>query len=110
MDDTAQKAKKARGETDLKWDLKWSEAGKPDKSGIHPLILLSSETLEGATKIVGFDIDWTVIQTSSGRKFATGRLRICSVSVLYVDPLSCLQSVAPPPCHPPLTSQLCVTS
>ncbi len=71
--DTAQKAKKARGETDLKWDLKWSNAGKPDKNEIHPVIILSSSTLDGSEKIAGFDIDWTVIQTSSGRKFATGK-------------------------------------
>ena len=72
VDDTAKKAKKAKGETDLKWDLKWSTAGKPDKNGINPVIVLSSDTLDGCTKIAGFDIDWTVIQTASGRKFATG--------------------------------------
>ena len=41
--------------------------------GINPVIVLSSDTLDGCTKIAGFDIDWTVIQTASGRKFATGK-------------------------------------
>ena len=76
VDNTAQKAKKAKGETDLKWDLKWTTAGKPDKNGIEPLIALRSDTLDGCTKIVGFDIDWTVIKTASGRKFATGKRKL----------------------------------
>jgi hypothetical protein len=33
---------------------------------------LTSETLSGSDKIAGFDIDFTVIKTASGRRFATG--------------------------------------
>ena len=73
VDATAEKAKRAKGETNLKWDLKWTNAGNPDKNGIHPLLVLSSDSLKGSTKIAGFDIDFTVIQTKSGRKFATGK-------------------------------------
>ena len=89
VDDTAKKAKKAKGETDLKWDLKWSTAGKPDKNGINPVIVLSSDTLDGCKKIAGFDIDWTVIQTASGRKFATGKEQevLAGCNFLFCKPL-----------------------
>lgn len=73
VDDTMQAAKRARGETDLKWDLKWSEAGPNLSNGPRPLLVLDSDTLPGVSKVAGFDIDWTVIRTASGRKFATGR-------------------------------------
>ena len=79
VEKTAQKAKKARGETDLKWDLEWTTEGKPDKNGIEPVIALRSDTLDGCTKIAGFDIDWTVIRTASGRKFATGKIKLTFV-------------------------------
>lgn len=67
----AMEAKKARGETDLTDGLKWHQAGEEIK-GINPVIVLSSDTLAGSQKIAGFDIDFTVIRTASGRKFATG--------------------------------------
>ena len=72
VDNTAQRAKKARGETDLADGLRWSAEGSPLK-GVCPLILLSSPDLEGRSNVAGFDIDFTVIKTASGRKFATGR-------------------------------------
>lgn len=72
VDATAQRAKKARGETDLSDGLRWSAEGKPLK-GVCPLIALSSDDLEGRSKVAGFDIDFTVIQTASGRKFAVGK-------------------------------------
>ncbi|KAK7484043.1 hypothetical protein BaRGS_00024655 [Batillaria attramentaria] len=71
VDNTAQRAKKARGETDLADGLRWTAEGKPVK-GVCPLLVLSSDTLEGRSKVAGFDIDFTVIQTASGRKFAVG--------------------------------------
>ncbi|XP_064606402.1 bifunctional polynucleotide phosphatase/kinase-like [Liolophura sinensis] len=67
----AMEAKKARGETDLSDGLKWHQAGEEIK-GVNPVIVLSSDTLAGSQKIAGFDIDFTVIRTASGRKFARG--------------------------------------
>ena len=66
------KAKRAKGETDLDNDLKWGQAGEVLSKGVYPMIYLSSDTLKGCTKAAGFDIDFTVIETKSGRKFATG--------------------------------------
>ncbi|KAJ8306571.1 hypothetical protein KUTeg_017116 [Tegillarca granosa] len=64
------KAKRAKGETDLADNLKWSMHGDVIK-GACPLIALTSDTLPGCDKVVGFDIDFTVIKPASGRKFAT---------------------------------------
>ena len=72
VDNTAQRAKKARGETDLPDGLRWSAEGKPLK-GVCPMLVLSSDDLEGRSKVAGFDIDFTIIKTASGRKFAVGR-------------------------------------
>ena len=72
VDETAKRAKRARGETDLQWGLRWREGGRPSASGLAPVLVLDSPTLPGRDKIAGFDIDWTVIATYSGRKFATG--------------------------------------
>ncbi|PVD23837.1 hypothetical protein C0Q70_17111 [Pomacea canaliculata] len=69
--DTAKRVKKARGETDLGWGLNWSSAGTMHK-GMCPLLVLTSSELEGREKVASFDIDFTVIKTKSGRKFATG--------------------------------------
>ena len=41
--------------------------------GIHPLLVLDSSTETGRTKAIGFDIDFTLIGTKSGRTFATGK-------------------------------------
>jgi bifunctional polynucleotide phosphatase/kinase len=65
------KAKRARGETDLGDGLKWSQHGEVMK-GVCPLMALTSPTLPGCEKVVGFDIDFTVIKTASGRRFAQG--------------------------------------
>ncbi|KAL5017466.1 hypothetical protein ScPMuIL_007055 [Solemya velum] len=71
VSDSAVKAKRAKGETDLPDNLKWSHVG--DAGYGNPLmIVLSSDSLKGATKVAGFDIDFTVIKTASGRKFAIG--------------------------------------
>uniref|UniRef100_A0A0B7APD7 PNK FHA domain-containing protein n=2 Tax=Arion vulgaris TaxID=1028688 RepID=A0A0B7APD7_9EUPU len=70
-DDAAEvKAKKVRGETGIGHGLKWSNVGGSDAN--CSLIVLSSDTLGGVSKVAGFDIDFTVIKTASGRKFATG--------------------------------------
>ncbi|KAK6179358.1 hypothetical protein SNE40_011740 [Patella caerulea] len=71
VDDTKTKAKKARGETELGDGLRWIQHGKEVK-GACPVIALTSDTLPGRDKIAGFDIDFTIIRTQSGRKFATG--------------------------------------
>ncbi|XP_060082070.1 bifunctional polynucleotide phosphatase/kinase-like [Ylistrum balloti] len=67
----ALKAKRAKGETDLCDNLKWSQEGEVMR-GVCPLMKLTSDTLPGSKKIIGFDIDFTVIKTASGRTFATG--------------------------------------
>ncbi|XP_045160646.2 bifunctional polynucleotide phosphatase/kinase-like [Mercenaria mercenaria] len=65
------KAKRAKGETDLSDNLKWDYYGEVVKN-VCPLLTLTSSTLPGCQKAAGFDIDFTVIKTASGRKFATG--------------------------------------
>lgn len=72
VDATAQRAKRARGETGLSNGLRWTAEGKPLKGACSPLLVLTSDDLEGRSKVAGFDIDFTVIRTASGRKFATG--------------------------------------
>lgn len=66
------KAKKAREEDKLS-NMKWGQAGEPVK-GIHPLITFTSTTLPGQQKVAGFDIDFTVVKTKSGKKFAAGKI------------------------------------
>lgn len=70
-EEAGKKAKRARGETDVSDNLKWEYVGDVVKN-VCPLLLLGSSTLPGRTKAAGFDIDFTVIKTASGRKFATG--------------------------------------
>lgn len=65
------KAKRAKGETDLSDNLQWTYHGEVVKN-VCPLLTLTSSTLEGREKAAGFDIDFTVIKTASGRKFAAG--------------------------------------
>lgn len=73
--DTEVRAKKLRGETDLTDGLRWVNIADDRRGGDTedcPVIALISETLEGSSKIAGFDIDFTIIKTASGRTFATG--------------------------------------
>ena len=77
---TEKAAKRARGETDLSDGLSWGEAG-PATRGVRPLLHLTSDTLEGRDKVAGFDIDWTVIKTKSGRKFASGETDDARLSI-----------------------------
>ena len=65
----AKKAKQA--DSSLKFDLEWKEEGK-FKPGIPLMIYLDGPGASHSSKVVGFDIDWTVIQTKSGKKFPTG--------------------------------------
>ncbi len=72
VDRTAEKAKRARGETDLQWDLRWGWVGQM-VGDVQPLMVLDSHTLPPVTKAASFDIDFTLITTKSGRTFATGK-------------------------------------
>ena len=69
-------AKRAKGETDLNGDLKWSYEGEVGNHApyIQPLLKLTSDTVTNTEKAIGFDIDFTIITTKSGRKFPTGKL------------------------------------
>ena len=69
-------AKKAKRGTGLPHDLQWGNHGDEAK-GVCPLITLTSSTTPGRTKVAGFDIDWTLIQTKSGKTFPTGTVHIC---------------------------------
>ncbi|CAG5121090.1 unnamed protein product [Candidula unifasciata] len=51
--------------------LRWINVGDAH-GGLYPLIAYTSDTLEGVEKVAGFDIDFTIIKTASGKKFATG--------------------------------------
>ena len=48
----------------------WGEERAPG-SKFPPVFHYTNPSAEGRTKAIGFDIDWTIIQTKSGRKFAT---------------------------------------
>ena len=65
------KAKKAKAGANPCADLSWEDVGKLVK-GIPPLITFTSSTLPGKQKVAGFDIDFTVVKTKSGKKFAAG--------------------------------------
>ena len=65
-------AKKAKqDDSGLKFDLEWKEEGSL-KPGIPHLIYLDGPGASHSSKVIGFDIDWTVIKTKSGKKFPTG--------------------------------------
>lgn len=60
--------------SELKHGLEWGTVGEGQKAPyIAPLLVLSSDTLPGKERVIGFDIDCTLIATKSGRKFATGK-------------------------------------
>lgn len=80
--EAATKAKRARGETDLSDGLRWSHHGEVSK-GVCPLMVLTSPSLLGSEKVVGFDIDFTVIKTASGKKFAQGN-KIYTVFIICI--------------------------
>ena len=71
VENTEIQAKRARGETDLEWGMKWRQVGTPTKD-LHPVLCLDTDSLDPVDKAAGFDIDFTIISTQSGRKFATG--------------------------------------
>ena len=57
----------------LKFGLEWMEHGNKNSKNISPLIYLWSKDLEGRDKIASFDIDSTIIETKSGKTFATSK-------------------------------------
>lgn len=83
-------AKRARGETDLSDGLRWSHHGEVVK-GVCPLMALTSPTLAGTDKVAGFDIDFTVIRTASGKKFAQGMKVHYYRSIYYCNFISFLK-------------------
>ena len=86
------KAKRAKGETDLGDNLKWEHVGEIVKS-VCPLIVLSSSSLAGRQKVAGFDIDFTVIKTASGRRFATGIQYAFIIIHISSDPTIWVQDI-----------------
>ena len=68
-------AKKAKVETSTpptKFDLKWEEIGEATSKGVKPLIVLDGSAAVHSAAVAGFDLDWTIIRTRSGKKFPQG--------------------------------------
>ena len=65
------KAKKGKEESILVDDRTWKNTGDIVK-GVSPLIVLASTSLPGRERVAGFDIDFTVVRTASGKTFAAG--------------------------------------
>ncbi|XP_003388985.1 PREDICTED: bifunctional polynucleotide phosphatase/kinase-like [Amphimedon queenslandica] len=57
--------------TNLKFKLSWREEGEL-KPGVPSLVYLDGSDATPSKSVAGFDIDWTIIRTKSGRKFPTG--------------------------------------
>ena len=56
--------------TNLKFKLDWQEEGEL-KPGVPSLLYLHGPDATPSKSVAGFDIDWTIIRTLSGRKFPT---------------------------------------
>ena len=65
----AKKQKKSLG-----FGLQWSTHGDAGTRApyVAPVLMLTSYSVDFRPNVAGFDIDSTLIQTQSGRKFATG--------------------------------------
>ena len=70
--ESSAKRAKLEEESALKFDLEWSMAGSTDAKGIPQLVVLGGTGALHSDKVAGFDIDWTITKTKSGRKFPTG--------------------------------------
>ena len=51
------------------YNLEWKEHGREIKPGLQELIYLDGPDAKESSKVAGFDIDFTIIRTKSGRKF-----------------------------------------
>ena len=71
-DSDAKKAKVEASVPPTKFDLKWQEVGEATSKGIRPLIILDGPGAVHSASVAGFDLDWTIIRTSSGKKFGQG--------------------------------------
>ena len=55
-----------------KFKLTWDQAGEATSKGIQPLLFLDGPDVVHSESVAGFDIDWTIIRTKSGKKFGQG--------------------------------------
>ena len=69
----ASEAKKAKlaEEEELAGTGSWESVGTASK-GLCPVLIRKDTALKGSKAVAGFDIDWTIIATKSGRQFPTG--------------------------------------
>jgi len=77
-------SKAEAGKPKLKYDLEWLEFGEKTSKNICPLYYLFSKTQEGRDKIAAFDIDNTIIETKSGKKFATSEFSFKVLKCIFI--------------------------
>lgn len=54
------------------YDADWSGVGEVSSKGFPPMIQLIGPGIKGSSKVAGFDLDYTLIRTKSGKKWPTG--------------------------------------
>ena len=68
-------AKKAKADASIppfKFDLKWQEVGEATSKGVKPLIILDGAGAVHSASVAAFDLDWTIVKTSSGEELGKG--------------------------------------